>query len=116
MNSKERMDCVFAGERPDRYPVNESFWVETVKKWQEEGLPEGADLEEYFGFDLRACGGCDLTAQFPEEFISEDDTYKVIRDSRGVVAQRHKNESGHTPHWLETPDQSLCILLYCNWE
>jgi uroporphyrinogen decarboxylase len=97
------MECVFAGERPDRYPVNESFWVETIKKWHGEGLPEDADLEEYFGFDLRACGGYDLTAQFPEEFIREDDTYKIIRDSRGVVAQHHKKESGHTPHWLETP-------------
>jgi len=106
MTSRERMQCVFNGEKPDRYPAYEHFWGEALDKWQkEEGLPEYAqqDIDEFFDFDIGNCGGFDLSAQLPTEVISEDDTYKIFRDSRGVLAQVHKSESGHTPHWLETP-------------
>ena len=103
MTSKERMECVFSGERPDRYPCFEHFWGEAIKRWEGEGLPEGVNPYEYFDLDIGKCGAYDLSAQFPEELISEDETYKIIRDSKGVISQRHKTESGHTPHWLETP-------------
>lgn len=106
MTSRERIQCVFNGEKPDRYPAYEHFWGEALDKWQkEEGLPEHArqDIDEFFDFDIGNCGGFDLSAQLPTEVLSEDDTYKIVRDSRGVLAQVHKSESGHTPHWLETP-------------
>jgi len=95
--------AVFNGERPDVYPCFEHFWGEAIERWKGEGLPEGVDLVEYFGLDISGCGGFDLTARYPEEIISEDDTYTIKRDSRGVVAQHHKMESGHTPRWLDTP-------------
>jgi uroporphyrinogen decarboxylase len=103
MTSKERVDCVFSGTRPDRYPCYEDFWSETGEKWKSEGHIGDIDPVEYFDFDIAPVEGLDLSAQFPTELISEDETYKVVRDSRGVTAQRHKDESGHTPHWLDTP-------------
>ncbi len=105
MTSRERLECVFTGQKPDRYPAYEHFWGEALDRWENEGLPKSAreDIDDYFDLDIGNCGGFDLTAQFPSETLSEDDTYKVIKDSRGVIAQVHKSESGHTPHWLETP-------------
>lgn len=106
MNSRERMLAVFNGEKPDRYPAYEHFWDETIRLWKDQGcMPKEAIAEEYFDFDITRYGweGTDLTAQFDQVFISEDETYKIIKDSRGVVAQYHKKDSGHTPHWLETP-------------
>lgn len=105
MTSKDRMDCIFSGKKPDRYPCFEHFWGETVQAWVAEGLPSEIDPSDYFDFDIADAGNgwFDLTAQFDEELISEDEHYRVVRDSRGVVARHHKQESGHTPHWLETP-------------
>lgn len=103
MTSKERLDCVFSGRRPDKYPTCESLWSETAKRWREQGAPADVPFEEYLDFDLRGAGGFDLTAQFAVEELAEDETYKTVRDSRGVVARHHKDESGHTPHWLDVP-------------
>ena len=103
MNSKDRVNCVFSGERPDRYPCYEHFWDETLDEWRKNGFPSDVDPADYFDFDIASCGICDLTAQYPEEFISEDEYYKVMKDSRCVVCRVHKKESGHTPQWLETP-------------
>lgn len=107
MTSKERIQAVFAGERPDRYPAYEHFWGGTLEQWREEGYMIGSDPNSFFDFDISNCGNFDLTAQLPEERISEDDTYFVLRDSRGIVAQHHKKDDGHTPHWLDMPIKQL---------
>ena len=103
MNSKERVECVFEGKRPDRYPIFEHFWDQTIERWTKEYFHKKTDLYEYFNFDIADIGSFDLSAQYPEEIISEDDTYRIIRDSRGVIAKHHKEGSGHTPHWIDTP-------------
>ncbi len=103
MTSKQRLDCVFSGKRPDQYPVCEDLWVETEKVWRKTGAPAEVAFADFLGFDLEGAGGFDLTAQFPVEELGEDDTYKTVRDSRGVTARHHKDESGHTPHWLDMP-------------
>ena len=105
MLSKARMECVFEGRKPDRYPCFEHFWGSALDRWRNEGLPADADQYEYFDFDIVIAGvrGMDFSAQFPEEIISEDETFKVIKDCKGVTARHHKDGSGHTPHWLDTP-------------
>jgi uroporphyrinogen decarboxylase len=103
MTSKERLECVFAGQRPDRYPAFEHFWEEAVERWKHEGFPPEAEAPEYFDLDLAHCGGLEITAQFPEEILEKDEEYIIARDARGIIAKHHRKGSGHTPHWLETP-------------
>ena len=31
-----------------------SYWPETLRRWEQEGLPPGADPREYFGLDHQA--------------------------------------------------------------
>ena len=54
MNSKERVKTVFDFGVPDKVPIWEwIFWPETVQRWENEGLPKGVNLADYFNFDIR---------------------------------------------------------------
>ncbi|MDD5727008.1 MAG: uroporphyrinogen decarboxylase family protein [Victivallales bacterium] len=57
MTSRERFNAVLNFEPFDRLPVVEwaTWWNETVKRWESEGLPQGMDnveRQKYFGLDL----------------------------------------------------------------
>lgn len=57
MKTRERIQRVLHFERPDHLPVIEwaSWWDQTVRRWENEGLPHGlpgVELQEYFNLDL----------------------------------------------------------------
>lgn len=101
MTGRERISAAFKGEKADRLGVYEHVWGESVVRWKKEGLPEDADLGKYFDYDIQNMGWFNLSMQLPSETVEEDDTYITTRDANGVVAKRHKTESGHTPHWID---------------
>lgn len=103
MTSKERIQCVLKGEKPDRYPTYEHFWTETIARWKREGLPEDCDIHGYFDFDIARCGGFGMSVQLETQVLREDENYRTIKDGRGVTLRTHKFESGHTPHWVDAP-------------
>jgi uroporphyrinogen decarboxylase len=101
MTGKERVETVLSWEKPDRIPVFEHLWSETVQDWRQQGLPEEADPATFFEYDFQNLGWFDQTLQLPVEQIDDDGTYITERNANGVLLRRHKTESGHTPHWLE---------------
>ena len=54
MTSRERVMRTLARTRPDRLPLNDAPWTDTLARWQSEGLPPSASLADYFGFDIDA--------------------------------------------------------------
>ncbi len=57
MKTRERIQRIFNFESPDRLPVIEwaVWWDQTVKRWEQEGLPRGlsnVELQEYFDLDV----------------------------------------------------------------
>lgn len=56
MNSQERVKTAISRKIPDRVPIQDSPWGATIKKWHEEGLPEGKTPQEYFGYEFAFIG------------------------------------------------------------
>ena len=101
MDSRERILTTLRGGIPDRIGRSDAIWSETIVRWRTEGLDEGQDIGQLFGFDFGGIGGCDLSLRLPTETIEETDEYVISRDANGVTRKDIKRESGHTPHWLD---------------
>lgn len=86
------------------------FMEETVERWRTEGLPEDADLHEFFGFDrIEFTGGgpYSLIPSFEEELLSEDGETQIVRDQLGITKRIFKkNTQSKMPQWLDFPVKS----------
>jgi len=69
-------------------------WAETLERWKQEGMPEDpAKHLEYLNAESMPSGvpvDLGLRPGFPEETLEETATYKLIRQSDGVVAKHSK--------------------------
>ena len=101
MNSRERILTTLKGGIPDRVGRAESIWAETHQRWRNEGLEEGQDISDLFGFDFHGLPGPDLSFRLPTEVFEDTDEYVLHKDANGVTRKDIKRESGHTPHWLD---------------
>lgn len=84
----------------DRIPRHESFWPETITRWQGEGLDGDASrVLELLESDFYGICWC-----WPEAFpgtartVSEDAETKVVRDGQGKLVRYWKNKSGTPEH------------------
>ncbi len=88
----------------DRLPViHWTAWPETFARWEQEGLPAGADAHAFFGSVPHWTGvGVDLGLYpgFAEETLEETAEYRIFRASDGVVQQDWKYRSC-IPHYLD---------------
>ena len=112
MTQRERFLGVARGELPGElylpYNLNYGWFMpETLERWRTEGLPEGADIADHFGFDRVAFTGggpYSLVPPFEAQVLHEDDETQVIRDEAGVtkrVFKRHGDSK--MPQWLDYP-------------
>ncbi|MBM4045721.1 MAG: hypothetical protein FJ279_11445 [Planctomycetes bacterium] len=100
MTSRERITTILNGGVPDRVGMHESLWAETVKRWRKEGLGEKESPHDLFDMDLRHIG-VDMSFQFPSQVIEDTPGYVIEKNANGVTLKRIKDESGHTPHWID---------------
>jgi len=93
MTNRERMHAAIRRQQPDRVPMNDAFWGETLARWREEGhLPQDADINEFFGFEWRIV--CfDSSFLFEEQVLEETDEYIVRRNAYGTTARYGKDVS-----------------------
>jgi len=81
-------------------------WAETRTRWESEGLPEGANLHEYFDVEpyslVNVGRETRIFPHFEEEVLQEDDEYVILRTRRGAVVKRRREmaQSG-AEHYLE---------------
>ena len=101
MTSRERILTTLQGGIPDRIGRSDAIWSETFVRWKKEGLQEGQDVGQLFGFDFAGLPGFDLSLRLPTEVFEDTETYIIQRDANGVTRKDVKGESGHTPHWLD---------------
>jgi uroporphyrinogen decarboxylase len=101
MNSKERVECTLAHQEPDRIPICDAFWVDTLARWRTEGLPETVAPEEYFDFDIRIMG-LDASPGFEPELMRDDGDMVTLRDRFGYVVRKSKFKS-RTMKFLSHP-------------
>ncbi len=101
MTGKERVQCTLAHQEPDRVPIADAFWVDTLARWRAEGLPDGVAPEEYFDFDIRTMG-IDASPRFEPELIQDDGEMITLRDRFGYVVRKNKYKS-RTMEFLSHP-------------
>lgn len=81
----------------DRMPVIYSGpWTETMARWRREGLPEDADVHEYFQavpnwFHIGP--NVNLYPEFEQQTLEETDEYRIVRGGDGVVMKDWKHRS-----------------------
>ena len=101
LTGQERVNRAMEHKDHDRTPRHESFWGETITRWQSEGLEGGA------GTVLKLLGGdiAGLCWSWPAPFpgcsvvVSEDDRTQIVRDAFGATARFWKGRSGTPEHF-----------------
>ena len=100
MTSQERVNRMFARQDHDRVPRFDSYWNETITRWQGEGLKGDANqVLEMLGADLHGIGGT-WPAPYPgrNEVVREDAETRDIRDAHGKIVRYWKSKSGTPEH------------------
>ncbi len=100
MTVKERFARMYAHKEADRVPIIDSPWAGTIRRWQNEGMPEGMDWCDYFGVDKTAGIGVDITPQYPYEKIEETETTITYKTNWGVTLRYDKGIDS-TPEFLD---------------
>jgi uroporphyrinogen decarboxylase len=110
MTSRERVGMVFEGRIPDRVPMHDGYWEDTLIRWQREGLaPEVAEdrddsLHEFFGNEIRLIR-LDSSFRFKERILDEDERYITKITKNGTVVKFIKNHTS-TPGLISFPVNS----------
>lgn len=87
----------------DRMPVwHWTGWPETIERWYKEGLPRDADQCQYFDavWPAGIPVNLDLIPAFESEVIEETESYALIRQGDGVIAQ-HSKKGSSIPHFVD---------------
>jgi uroporphyrinogen decarboxylase len=101
MDSRERIRRIISGEFPDQIPLFDTYWITTIERWRQEGLPTDTSPQEYFGTDEIVRIGGDYTMQFPQRTITQTADEKTYWDSDGAFRKDMHVEEGWTSQWLD---------------
>lgn len=115
MIARERIQKTIAYERPDRIPVHEDFWEDTLTAWHGQGLPGDVQLfpeslevrqtpDSYFDFDIQRIY-LDTSPRFEMEVLRRNPPFYTFRDRWGYVATKPEGASGSID-FESTPTQS----------
>ncbi|MCD6351289.1 MAG: hypothetical protein J7M26_04120, partial [Armatimonadetes bacterium] len=99
MTGKERTDAALAFQEPDRIPMVDGPWSTAYARWHREGMPEGVDPLDFFGWDITSMGS-DTSFRFPTELIEETGEYRIDRNANGAVVKNWKDKMS-TPEYLD---------------
>ncbi len=101
MSSQERVHTAIARKVPDRVPIQDGPWGATVRRWQNEGMPENSSPADHFGYEIVGIGA-DQGPRFPIRVLEENDEYIVETTDTGGVRRNHRDYST-TPEIVECP-------------
>ncbi len=89
-------------EPADRVPRFDEFWPEFVDMWREEkGLGPDADIDNYYGIDIRIAVGREGFIPTQREVLEDTDEYRIERNDWGETIQI-KKQAGWFYQQLET--------------
>ena len=110
MNRRQRFLETMTFGRPDRPASGDYFFYDaTRERWQREGLPLDADLNEYFGMDFdpfrqRIWANLGIIPDFGTTVLEESDDYRVERRPGGEVVRILQNVPPPAmPQWIRYP-------------
>jgi uroporphyrinogen decarboxylase len=92
MTKRERVICAIKHRTPDKIPVNDSFWDDTLTRWKLEGMPANFLPREQFDFDIAAFS-IDASPGFKPKLLLQDDEFYTFQDRFGYVAKKESGKS-----------------------
>jgi uroporphyrinogen decarboxylase len=104
--SRERIQRILSFEEPDRIGKTDSFWEDTLTRWQKEGLPAG-DAADLFDFDIDYIY-LDASLRLPERLLEDGPDYTIREDKIGYTAKQWKGRAGaldYLHHAVNTPEE-----------
>jgi uroporphyrinogen decarboxylase len=99
MTGKERFDLALAHREGDRIPIQDGPWPTTVRRWRQEGLPEGVSPAEYFGYEMSGVGA-DLSLGMEPEVVEETEEYTIAWNANGALRKNFKHSTS-TPECID---------------
>ena len=99
MTTRERMLRTYKRQEIDRILMVDNAWAGTVRRWRAEGMPDGVDWEDYFGFDKVVRIKPDNSPRFGERILETTDRYTVQTTNWGQTRRRF-TELDSTPETL----------------
>ena len=110
MTARERFCRIMHYQQPDRIMHWEfGYWVETVDRWHNEGLPKhlttDSQVEAYFGVDGRAGPpfAFGLNPAFETKELSREGGKVIMQMGDGSIAQQITEGIRTIPHYIEFP-------------
>ena len=100
MNSHQRVKAAYEFKEPDRVPIFDAYWPETVERWRTEGLPADVSPWDHFDTDIRMITCIDHSLMLPEKIIEQTDEYIIKTDGYGITAKTFKHKTT-TPHYMD---------------
>ncbi|MBR4873973.1 MAG: hypothetical protein IKV00_09070 [Clostridia bacterium] len=100
MNSWERFKCMYEHKEADRIPIIDNPWNGTLRRWREEGMPEGVDWRDYFDVDKVSSIGINISPRYQRTILEETDRYIIETTPWGVTRKTFKAEDS-TPEMLD---------------
>ncbi|MBF9014276.1 MULTISPECIES: uroporphyrinogen decarboxylase family protein [unclassified Oceanispirochaeta] len=112
MTSRERVASAINWQKPDRIPVHEDFWTDTLTIWKDQGLPSNIEIyphvsdksktsvDDYFDFDI-ACMYLDASPRYEQKILSRDGENYTYTDRWGYTAEKPWEKSGSI-HYVST--------------
>jgi len=96
----ERVNRMFARQEQDRVPRQDTFWPETIARWQREGLTgDHTEVFRLLGADFHTiCWSWPMVFPGRRELLAEDHETETVRDAWGGVARFWKHRSGTPEH------------------
>ncbi len=100
LTGQQRVGRMFERRDHDRVPRHDTFWAETIERWQNEGLVgDASTVHDMLGSDFHGLSWV-WPCSFPEQrtLISADAETRVIRDGHGKTVRYWKERSGTPEH------------------
>ena len=95
----DRITAALEHRTLDRIPICESgIWPETIARWEQEGLPRGADPIDFFKMDRISSGGSFDVSFFPHTIYEDDGEYVTDLNGYGTVVKWRKKRSSSEGH------------------
>lgn len=101
LTSRERVNRMFARQEHDRVPRHESFWPETIARWQTEGLRGDEQTAlALLESDLHWVARSD-PVPYPgrRDLLREEPETQIVRDQYGALLRCWKSRSGTPEHF-----------------
>ncbi|MCS7225055.1 MAG: uroporphyrinogen decarboxylase family protein [Armatimonadetes bacterium] len=99
MTTRQRWRTVLGRQQPDKVPIHDSPWPETIRRWQREGLPAEIPVEDYFGYEMVGFS-FDQSPMFEVKTLYKDNEYIIETTPYGGVRKNFRTYAS-TPEIID---------------